>query len=165
MQRYLEEQANIVEAVLAEHDLPGRVAGGTLSPRLVHFHIELPRGLRLARLTPALPALAEALRVGAVRLAPDAETGQPTLEVPRPDPITIRLLPLARTVAEIAPPCTATLGQDTAGAPLLLRLDAPEVGPVLVCGDHGAGTSALLRGMALSLALHNGPDTLRLLLI
>src|SRR5690242_9683154 len=165
MQRYLEQQANIVEEVLAEHGVAAHVAGGTLSPRLVHFQLELPPGLRLGRLTPALPALAHGLEVDSVRLAPDADTGRPTLEVPRPDPITVRLLPLARSVAEIAPPCTATLGQDVAGAPLLLRLDAPEVAPVLVCGDHAAGKSALLRSMALSLALHNGPDTLRVLLV
>ena len=69
----------------------------------------------------------------------------------------VRLLPLARRVAEIAPPCTATLGSDVGGSPLLLRLDAPEVGPTLVSGEAGAGKSALLRSMALSLALHNGP--------
>ncbi len=85
--------------------------------------------------------------------------------MPRPDPVPVRLLPLARSVADAAPPCAATIGQDVTGAPLLLRLDAPEVGPVLLCGDRGSGKSALLRGMALSLALHNGPDTLRLLLI
>jgi len=165
MQRYLEQQANVVEEVLADQGLDARVAGGTLSPRLIHFTLDLPPGLRLGRLTPALPALAERLGVEAVRLAPDADTGRPTLEVPRPDPVPVRLLPLARSVAEIAPPCTATLGRDVGGAPLLLRLDAPEVGPVLISGDSGAGKSALLRSMALSLALHNGPDTLRLLLL
>lgn len=165
MQRFLETQANIVEAVLDAHGIAARVAGGTLSPRLVHFALALPPGLRLGGLTPALPALAEQLGVEAVRLAPDAETGAPTLEVPRPDPQPVRLLPLARTVADIAPPCTATLGRDVTGAPLLLRLDAPEVGPVLVAGETASGKSALLRSMALSLALHNGPDTLRLLLV
>jgi S-DNA-T family DNA segregation ATPase FtsK/SpoIIIE len=165
MDRYLEQQANTVEDVLAAHGIPARVAGGTLSPRLIHFLLELAPGLRLAALTPTLPDLAERLGVEAVRLAPDAERGRPTLEVPRPDPVPVRLLPLARSVAEIAPPCTATLGSDVGGSPLLLRLDAPEVGPTLVAGEAGAGKSALLRSMALSLALHNGPDTLRFLLI
>jgi len=58
MQRYLEQQANIVEEILAAHGVTARVAGGTLSPRLVHFQLELPANLRLGRLTPALPALA-----------------------------------------------------------------------------------------------------------
>ncbi len=165
MQKFLEQQANMVEAVLAEHGIDVRVAGGTLSPRLIHFALHLRPGLRLAGLTPALPDLAERLGVDAVRLAPAVDSGAPTLEVPRPDPVPVRLLPLARSVADIAPPCTATLGRDVSGAPLLLRLDAPEVGPVLISGDAAAGKSALLRSMALSLALHNGPDTLRLLLV
>jgi DNA segregation ATPase FtsK/SpoIIIE, S-DNA-T family len=165
MNHLLEQQAIIVEQALADHGVTARVSGGTLSPRLVHFALDLPRGVRLAALTPALPQLAEQLGVDAVRLAPDGESGRPTLEVPRPDPVPVRLLPLARSVAEIAPPCAATLGRDVTGAPILLRLDAPEVGPALIAGAAGAGKSALLRDIALSLALHNGPDTLRLLLI
>jgi DNA segregation ATPase FtsK/SpoIIIE-like protein len=51
------------------------------------------------------------------------------------------------------------------GTPLLLRLDAPDVDPVLICGNKGAGKSRLLRGMALSLALHNSPGNVRLLLL
>ena len=79
------------------------------------------------------------------------------LEVPRPDPVPVRLLPLARKVAEVVPPTTATLGLDTTGTPLLLRLDAPEVGPALIAGSSGAGKSSLLQALALSLALHNAP--------
>jgi len=165
MERILDQQANTIEAVLAAHGLDVQVAGGTLSPRLIHFTLALPPGLRLGGLTPALPDLADGLGVDAVRLAPAVDSGAPTLEVPRPDPVPVRLLPLARSVAAIAPPCTATLGRDVSGAPLLLRLDAPEVGPVLISGAAEAGKSALLRSMALSLALHNGPDTLRLLLV
>ncbi|MGI8586564.1 MAG: FtsK/SpoIIIE domain-containing protein [Chloroflexia bacterium] len=165
MQKHLEEQANIVEEVLSGQGIDARVGGGTLSPRLVHFALKLPPGMGLRRLIPALPELADRLGVEAVRLARDGESGAPTLEVPRPDPLPVRLLPLAQSVAEIAPPCTATLGRDVTGAPLLLRLDAPEVGPVLITGDSGSGKSALLQGMALSLGLHNGPDTLRMLLL
>jgi DNA segregation ATPase FtsK/SpoIIIE-like protein len=165
MHQYLERQADAVEAVLAAHGVAGRVRGGTLSPRLVHYHLSLPVDTRMADLGVLLPDMAARLKVAAVRLAPDPANGQPMLEVPRPDPTPVRLLPLARTVVEVVPPCTATLGSDTSGIPLLMRLDAPEVGAVLISGDKGAGKSALLRSMALSLGLHNGPDTLRLLLI
>jgi S-DNA-T family DNA segregation ATPase FtsK/SpoIIIE len=67
-------------------------------------------------------------------------------------------------VAEVVPQATATLGLDSNGTPLLLRLHSPDVDPVLVSGGRGSGKSSLLRGMALSLALHNSPDRLRLLL-
>ena len=164
MQQYLEQQADAVEEVLSAHGVAGRVRGGTLSPRLIHYQLTLPTYVHIAHLSPLLPALAERLKAPAVRLAPDPATGIPTLEVPRPDPTPVRLLPLARSVVEVVPPCTATIGVDTAGTPLLIRLDAPEVGAVLVSGEKGTGKSALLRDIALSLALHNGPDSLRLLL-
>ncbi len=165
MRDYLERQANAIEYVLHAHGISARVGGGTLSPRLIHFQLQLPPPVRMARLTPLLHELTEALEVDAVRLAPDPDNGAPVLEVPRPDPVPVRLLPLARKVAEVVPPATATLGLDTTGTPLLLRLDAPEVGPALIAGSTGAGKSNLLQAVALSLALHNAPRDVRLLLL
>jgi DNA segregation ATPase FtsK/SpoIIIE-like protein len=165
MHDLLDHHANAIEYVLHAHEIPARVAGGTLSPRLVHFQLQLPPRVRPSHIAPLLGEIAEALQVHAVRLATDPETGDVVVEVPRPDPVAVRLLPLAKKVAQLVPPCTATLGIDTAGSPLLLRLDAPEVCPALVVGGEGAGKSALLQTMALSLALHNSPDTVRLLLI
>ena len=165
MRQYLERQADTIEAVLAEHGVAGEVTGGSLSPRLIQYRLGLPDGVRPARLSPVLPAVAARLDVRAVRLAPDPAGRGAILEIPRPDPAPVSLLPLARSVVDVVPPATATLGVDTDGTPLLLRVDAPEVGTVLVCGERGAGKSALLRSMALSLALHNGPDALRMLLI
>ena len=165
MRDLLEHQANAIEYVLHAHGINGRVAVARLSPRLVHFQLQLPPADARRRLTSLLHELTEALEVEAVRLAPDPETGKPVLEVPRPDPVPVRLLPLAQKVAEVVPPCTATLGLDTTGTPLLLRLDAPEVCPALIAGRTAAGKSGLLQTMALSLALHNGPRDLRLLLL
>jgi DNA segregation ATPase FtsK/SpoIIIE-like protein len=79
--------------------------------------------------------------------------------------VPVRLLPLVQRVADVVPPTTATLGLDTDGTPLLLRLNSPEVDPVIISGEEGAGKSSLLRGMALSIALHNSPDRVRLLLL
>src|SRR5215212_4718515 len=165
MRDLLEHHANAIEYILHVHEIDGRVTGGALSPRLIHFHLRLPAAVRPSRLAPLLAEIAEALEVPAVRLAPDPETGEPVLEVPRPDPVNVRLLPLAKKVAQVVPPCTATLGLDITGTPLLLRLDAPEVCPALVAGAGCSGKSGLLQTMALSLALHNSPDTLRLLLL
>jgi S-DNA-T family DNA segregation ATPase FtsK/SpoIIIE len=44
---------------------------------------------------------------------------------------------------------------DERGIPLLLRLPSPEVAHVLVAGTTGSGKTALVRSMALSLAMHN----------
>jgi DNA segregation ATPase FtsK/SpoIIIE-like protein len=159
----LDRQANSIEYVLHIHGIRGQVDGGKMSPRLTHFHIMLPPGVRPAQLTSLVPEIADALGVVSCRLAPNDEGVY--LEVPRPDPVPVRLLPLVQRVADVVPPFTATLGLDTDSTPLLLRLNSPDVDPVIVAGNPGAGKSNLLRGMALSLALHNSPQRMGLLLL
>jgi DNA segregation ATPase FtsK/SpoIIIE-like protein len=160
----LDRQANTIEYVLHTHGINASIDGGKLSPRLAHFHLVLPPGVRPAQLSPLVPELSEALGVAACRLAPGGGDGV-YVEVPRPDPVPVRLLSLVQRVADVVPPTTATLGLDTDATPLLLRLNAADVDPVLVTGNPGSGKSRLLRGIALSLALHNSPDRLKLLLL
>jgi S-DNA-T family DNA segregation ATPase FtsK/SpoIIIE len=163
----LDKQATTIEYVLHTHGIRAQVDGGRLSPRLAHFHIILPPGVRAGVLSPLVDEISEALGVIACRLTIDGDESGVYLEVPRPDPIPVRMLPLVQRVSDVVPPNTATLGMgnEGTGTPLLLRLNAPEVNPVLVSGEEGAGKSRLLRGMAISLALHNSPNRLRLLLI
>jgi S-DNA-T family DNA segregation ATPase FtsK/SpoIIIE len=165
MRDILDRQANSIEYILHTHGIHARVDGGRLSPRLSHFHIVLPPGVRPTQLSPLVPEMSEALGVTSSRLALEPSGEGVFLEVPRPDPIPVRLLPLVQRVADIVPPLTATLGLDTEGTPLLLRLNAPDVDPLLISGGRAAGKSRLLRGMALSLSLHNSPDRLKLLLL
>jgi DNA segregation ATPase FtsK/SpoIIIE-like protein len=160
----LDRQANTIEYVLHTHGINASIDGGKLSPRLAHFHVVLPPGVRAAQLSPLVPELSEALGVAACRLSPGGEGGV-YVEVPRPDPVPVRLLSLVQRVADVVPPSTATLGLDTDATPLLLRLNAADVDPVLVTGNPGSGKSRLLRGIAMSLALHNSPDRLKLLLL
>ncbi len=159
----LDRQANSIEYVLHTHGIAARIDGGRLSPRLAHFHIELSPGVRPTQIAPIVAEVADSLGVVSCRLAPGNDGVY--LEVPRPDPVPVRLLPLVQRVADVVPPVTATLGVDTEGTPLLLRLNSPDVEPAIVTGNRSAGKSSLLRGMALSLALHNSPDRLRLLLL
>lgn len=162
----LDKQATTIEYVLHTHGIRATVDGGRLSPRLAHFHIILPPGVRASVLSPLVDEISEALGVMAARLTIDSDDGV-YLEVPRPDPIPVRMLPLVQRVSDIVPPITASLGMgnEGTGTPLLLRLTATEVNPVLITGEQGSGKSRLLRGMAISLALHNSPNNLRLLLI
>ncbi|HUP28515.1 MAG TPA: FtsK/SpoIIIE domain-containing protein [Chloroflexia bacterium] len=159
----LDRQANSIEYVLHTHGIQAYVDGGRLSSRLAHFHVSLPPGVRPRQLSTLVPELAGVLGVNSCRLY-SGEDGV-YLEVPRPDPVPVRLLSLVQRVADVVPPVTATLGLDGEGTPLLLRLNASDVDPVLVAGDEGAGKSGLLRSMALSLSLHNSPDGVRLLLL
>ena len=63
------------------------------------------------------------------------------------------------------PPCSALLGLDEEGLPVLLRLPSADVAHVLIAGNTGSGKTVLARTMALSLAMHNPPRALQLVLI
>src|SRR5437667_2674555 len=163
LREILDHQASTIEYLLHTHGISAQVDGGRLSPRLAHFHLVLPPGFNPSRLVPLVTEIADALGVVSCRLAQNE--GEIYLEAPRPDPVPVRLLPLVQRVADVVPPICATLGLDTEGTPLLLRLNSPEVDPVMIVGEQASGRSSLLRGMALSMALHNSPDKLRLLLL
>src|SRR6187397_1630137 len=107
MRDIIERQADTIEYVLHTHGIRGQVDGGKLSPRLTHFRLTVPPGVRAAQIAPTVPEIADTLGVVACRLAA-AEDGL-YLEVPRPDPVPVRLLPIAQRVADVVPPTTATL--------------------------------------------------------
>jgi S-DNA-T family DNA segregation ATPase FtsK/SpoIIIE len=86
------------------------------------------------------------------------------VEVPRDTARAVSLLSLCGKLTTIPPSC-AVLGVDEGGAPLLVRLDSPDVGHILVAGTTGSGKTALARTLLLSLAMHNHPGQLQLALI
>lgn len=59
----------------------------------------------------------------------------------------------------------AMLGLDANGTVINLRLTSPGVVHVLVAGTTGSGKTVLLRSMALSLALNNAPQNLKIVLL
>lgn len=152
MRRLLEYQADRIEAVLAQHKVPGRVTGGTVMPRMIRFQVLPVMGARISAIKNLAEELAVALDAPSVRVA--RQGAAVAVEVPRDDPQPVRLLPLLRYLREV-PPTTAVMGLADDGVPLLIRLSSPDVAHILVAGTTGSGKTALLRTMALSLALRH----------
>jgi len=170
MRRVLHFQADRIEMVLASHKVPARVTGGTVTPRLVRFHLDTPLGVKVRQ----VEGLAEeiALSLGSPSCRVYRHQGQVEVEVPRDKGQVVPLLPLCQRLAaqgprgrETVPPVTAVLGLDQEGVPLLLRLPSPNVAHVLVAGTTGSGKTALARTIVASLALHNSQRALQLVLI
>ena len=176
MRRQLHFQADRIEMVLSSHKVPARVTGGTVTPRLVRFHLSTPLGVKVRQVS----GLAEeiAMSLGAPSCRVYREQGQVEVEVPREQGQVVHLMALARRLAELSipqpegrhgpgtvPPATAVLGLDHEGVPLLLRLPSPNVAHVLVAGTTGSGKTALLRTIVASLALHNPQRALQLVLV
>jgi len=163
MRKMLEYQADRIEAVLAHHNVGARVTGGTVTPRWIRYTVLPELGERISTIYNLSEELAAALDVGQVRIARRGAAVQ--VEAPREDARPVRLLPLLEDLRGV-PPVTAVLGLGDDGVPTLVRLPSPEVAHVLVAGTTGSGKTALLRTMAISLALQQPqPGRLALLLV
>jgi S-DNA-T family DNA segregation ATPase FtsK/SpoIIIE len=170
MRRQLHFQADRIEMVLASHKVPGRVTGGTVTPRLVRYHLTTPLGVKVRQVA----GLAEeiAMSLGSCSCRVYRHEGQVEIEVPREEGQVVHLLPLCRRLAAAGPgggssvpPVTAVLGLDQEGVPLLLRLPSPNVAHVLVAGTTGSGKTALARTVVASLAWHNSQRALQVVLV
>ena len=163
MRSLLDHQADGIEYTLHTHGIEAEVAGGNISPRLIQFHIKLGAGVKYNRVAALSEELALALGVAHCRITRDGYFVK--IEVPRPDPEAVQLFPLMRNLPGDLPFNSAVMGLDESGVPLLLRLDSPDIGHILISGTTGSGKTVLARSMIASLALQNQPDELKLLLL
>ena len=162
MRKMLELQSTQIEAVLASHRILARVWGGIVTPRFVRFQLTTPMGTRIQRVTRLADEIAMALGSRSARVY--RKDGAIQVEVPREEQRVVRLATVSEGLDEV-PEMTAILGLDEEGRPLLVRLSSPDVGHVLVSGTTGSGKTALVRTMLLSLAEHNGPQGVQMVLI
>jgi S-DNA-T family DNA segregation ATPase FtsK/SpoIIIE len=166
MRQKLEFQSDRIEAVLSVHKIPARVTGGTVTPRWVCFQVLPAMGAKISKIKGLSEELAAALDAPSCRVS--RRGAAVAVEVPREDPQPVRLLPLSCQLDdedEGIPAVTAILGLAEDGAPLLIRLPSPDVAHILVAGTTGSGKTVLLQTMILSLAMHNRPQHLSLVLI
>lgn len=162
MRRRLELEAARIDSVLQSHRIPGRVAGGTVLPRVVRYELAMALGARVRQVSSLAEEIALALGVRSARVV--RAGGAIQVEVPREEPATVELLPLCQRLTSV-PPLTAVLGLDEDGVPLLVRLPSPEVAHILLAGTSGSGKTALLRSILLSLALFNPQADLQIIVI
>lgn len=158
----LNMQADRIEQLLAQHKIPGRVNGGTVTPRFVQFKLATELGTKVSKVSSLAEEIAMALGTREARIY--REGGEINVEIPRDSPEPVRLLPLCKRLT-VVPPAAAVLGMDEQGFPLLLRLTAPDVAHVLIAGTTGSGKTALARTLLTSLAMHNRQGGLQLILI
>jgi S-DNA-T family DNA segregation ATPase FtsK/SpoIIIE len=155
-------QSDRIEALLAEYGLAARVTGGVVAPRWIQFKVEPGPRTRVRQIRGLAEELALTLRADTCRVA--RKNGLVTVEIPRPNPQPIHLLPLQRKLKNI-PLGAAALGLADDGSPLLIRLPSPQVAHLLIAGTTGSGKSALARSIIASLALRHRRNELALVLI
>ena len=133
-----------------------------MTPRYVQFQVALQVGCRVKHVKNLAEEIALALGKREARVYRSGS--DVNVEVPRVRSEPVRLIPLANRVSQV-PPYTAILGVEENGTPLLIRLPAPDVAHILIAGTTGSGKTALARTLLTSIAMHNSPNELRILLI
>jgi len=163
LQHQLEIQSRQIEKVFTHHELPAHVAGGTVRSRSISFDLQEQVTSGWEWLRDHLKRELTAVLGGAdVRLS--REDGQLRLHVGRPDNPPVPLLDLLPLLPETLT-VTAVLGLAEDGRPVLLPLTEADMTPVLLAGEPDAGKTALLRTIAVSLALTNKQSQVQLLVI
>ncbi len=155
-------QAERIESVLTAHKVPARVWQATITPRFVRFDVTTALGTRLNKVSNLAEELAFSLGARVTRIYRDG--GVLHIEVPRETPRAVRLVALCHGLKTVPPHC-AVLGVDDGGVPLLMRIDSPDVAHVLIAGTTGSGKTGVMRTLLLSLAMHNHPGQMQLVLL
>lgn len=160
--RTLAAQADAIDELLARHKVQAQVQGGVVTPRFVQFHVVPQPGAKVRHVTALADEIALTLGKREARVYRRGSTINVEVERTKSEPV--RLLPLCDQLAAV-PACTAVLGVEENGTPLLVRLPAPDVAHVLIAGTTGSGKTALARTLLTSLAMHNRQSQVQLILI
>ncbi len=160
----LDAQADRIELILREHRAPATVTGGNVTPRWIQYLLQTAPGIKINRVEALSREIAVALGTPSAQVS--TRDGVIRIDVPRPDAQPVQFVKLAaRLPYSRLPFGTALLGLADDGAPLLMRLPAPDVSHVLVAGTTGSGKTALLQSIIFSLLLAHRPAQLQVLLI
>ncbi len=162
LRHQLEIQSMQIEGVFERHQVPSRVAGGQVGPGWIRFDLQTSLAAAMERMR---DIKADLLRVLAAKdITVTQAQDRLHLQVAQPASEPVNLLDLLAVIPPL-PPVTAALGWSEDERPVVIDLTTKEAAHVLVTGNEGAGKTVLLRTMALSLALHNKPSRLQLVVV
>ncbi len=161
----LDRQADAIERLCRERGAAAHITGGQVTPRYIQFILQpaptTPRE-RLEGMSGEISALLHA----PARLKYDQALQAVWCEVPRGDPQPIKLSTmLKRLPAHRIPAFTALLGLAADGAPLMIRLPAPDVKHIVISGAAGTGKTVLLQTLVISLAALQTRRALQIVLL
>jgi S-DNA-T family DNA segregation ATPase FtsK/SpoIIIE len=161
----LQANARLLESVLADYGVQGRIVEIRPGPVVTLYELEPAPGIRSARVIGLADDVARSLSVTAVRIATVPGRNVIGIEVPNAKRETVFLSELlgseewTRQQARLA----IALGKDIGGAPILA--DLARMPHLLVAGTTGSGKSVGINAMILSLLYRLSPDQCRLILI
>ncbi len=164
-QESLENNARLLESVLADYGVQGAIREIRPGPVVTLYELEPAPGIRSARVIGLADDVARSLSVTAVRIATVPGRNVIGIEVPNAKREMVFLSELLSTEAWTRNPgrLTLALGKDNTGAPIIA--DLARMPHLLIAGTTGSGKSVGVNAMILSLLYRLSPEQCRLILI
>ena len=161
----LQANARLLEAVLSDYGVQGRIVEIRPGPVVTLYELEPAPGIRSARVIGLADDVARSLSVTAVRIATVSGRNVIGIEVPNAKRETVYLSELLDTDdwSKQQSRLAIALGKDIGGAPVIA--DLARMPHLLVAGTTGSGKSVGINAMILSLLYRLSPDQCRLILI
>jgi S-DNA-T family DNA segregation ATPase FtsK/SpoIIIE len=161
----LEENARMLEAVLADFGVRGRIVAVRPGPVVTLYEFEPAAGVKSARVISLSDDVARSMSAVAARIAVIPGRNVMGIELPNQNRETVYLRELlsAPEFEKARAPLTLALGKTIGGEPVMA--DLAKMPHLLIAGTTGSGKSVGLNTMILSLLYRMPPELCRLIMI
>ena len=161
----LEENARMLEAVLADFGVKGRITAVRPGPVVTLYEFEPAAGVKSSRVISLSDDVARSMSAVAARIAVVSGRNVIGIELPNHvrETIYLRELLASNDYEKARAPLALALGKTIGGEPVMA--DLAKMPHLLVAGTTGSGKSVGLNTMILSLLYRMPPDKCRLIMI
>jgi S-DNA-T family DNA segregation ATPase FtsK/SpoIIIE len=161
----LQANARMLETVLEDYGVRGRIAEIRPGPVVTLYELEPAPGTKSARVIGLADDIARSMSVTAVRIATVPGRNVIGIELPNSKRETVLLSELlgAEDWARNPGKLNLALGKDIGGAPVIA--DLARMPHLLIAGTTGSGKSVAVNTMILSLLYRHSPDECRFIMI
>jgi S-DNA-T family DNA segregation ATPase FtsK/SpoIIIE len=165
-EKFVREQAKILEEALREFNIAATVVEIDTGPVITMYEISLPPGTKVSAITALSNDIMRALRAESVRIvAPVPGKNTVGIEVPNAQKEKVRLKELMQTAPPESHKFTIPLflGKDASGEPLIT--DLARMPHCLIAGTTGSGKSVCINSIIMSIMYMQRPDLVKLILV
>jgi S-DNA-T family DNA segregation ATPase FtsK/SpoIIIE len=161
----LEENARMLEAVLADFGVKGRITAVRPGPVVTLYEFEPAAGVKSSRVVSLSDDVARSMSAVAARIAVISGRNVIGIELPNQvrETVFLREMIACADYEKARAPLTLALGKTIGGEPVMA--DLAKMPHLLVAGTTGSGKSVGLNTMILSLLYRMAPEQCRLIMI